>query len=453
MRPLEWLLLVSFIPVLVLPFVPQTWRRAWLFTAALLLLVGILQMIVEGWRVQMVPLYLLALLILAFRLPTLLGREGNIRRRRGILASALAALIIVGTGVVAGWALPVPTLPQPTGPYAVGVVDREVMDAARQRRLMVSVWYPAAQRGTPAPLMTSPDAIADALASSVGLPGFVLQHLRYFTVAASTNAPVLADETPFPVLVFSHGLVGLRMQSSTILQELASWGYVVVAIDHTDAAAVTVFPDGETRLFDLARFGITAADDGQHRAAVNDLLFPVWVADQRFIYDTLEDWALNDPLLAGRLDLSRIGSLGHSFGGATALEVCRVDARCLAAVNMDGALYGDMLSLPAVRPLLLISADESNDYTEAIQAWERAVAMTTADAYWLELPGSNHLSFTLSHLITPVLAPPGFDTRAGLSVIERYLRAFFDVYLRGDDVQRLAQTGDDSVRWIAHPLN
>jgi Platelet-activating factor acetylhydrolase, isoform II len=119
-----------------------------------------------------------------------------------------------------------------------------------------------------------------------------LQHLRYFTLAASNHAHPLAEGAPFPVLVFSHGMVGLRLQNSSMLQDLASWGYVVVALDHTDAAAVTVFPDGEARFYDLARFGITAADGEPDQALMDERVFPVWVADQRFAYDTLEAWAV-----------------------------------------------------------------------------------------------------------------------------------------------------------------
>lgn len=81
----------------------------------------------------------------------LLGREGTLRRWRGVLTSMVSALLIIGCGVLAGWMLPVVALPEPTGPYRVGIIDRELVDEVRGRRLMVSVWYPSAQEGTPAP--------------------------------------------------------------------------------------------------------------------------------------------------------------------------------------------------------------------------------------------------------------------------------------------------------------
>lgn len=440
--------LLSFVPALLLPFIPQQWRRRLLAVVLLPALALALHLVVEGWRTQMVPLYVLGVLAPAIRLPALLGRESTAPRGRGAQASVATALLLVFFGVLAGWLLPVVKLPEPTGRYRVGIVDRELVDEARGRRLMVSVWYPAAQRGAPAPLTHNPDEIMTALANLTGMPAPLFQHLRYVTLAASEDVPVSAERAPFPVLVFSHGLVGLRLQNSSTLQELASWGYVVVALDHTDAAAVTVFPDGEARFYNLERFGIPA-DVEPDKALVTARVFPMWVADQRFVYDTLETWAAHDPLLAGNLDLTQIGSFGHSFGGATALEVCRVDARCRAAVNMDGGLYGDSVTLPAVRPLLLMSSADSSRYPDTVETWAHMIAHATNAAYWLELPDSNHYSFTFSQLLSPLLAPQGFDPRAGLRVVDKYLRAFFDIHLRSVDSLPLGpESGETDVRWF-----
>jgi predicted dienelactone hydrolase len=431
MRVFETLFVFSLVPILLIPFIPYTWQRRWWIVSALLptLICGI-HLLVEGWRIQMIPLYILALLALAYRLPALFRRESTGIRKREILMSSVMALFLTLSGVLAGWLLPVVTLPKPTGPYPVGIVDREIVDKARGRRLMVSIWYPAAQSGTLAPLTYHPDEVATGLGKLSGLPGLAFQHLRYSRLAASNNVSPLAEGAPFPVLVFSHGLVGLRLQNSSTLQDLASWGYVVIALDHTDAAAVTVFPDGEPRFYNLERFGIPPNVEPD-KTLVNERVFPVWVADQRLIYDMLETWAANDTLLAGKLDATRVGSFGHSFGGATALEVCRIDTRCRAAVNMDGGLYGPIVTEPAVRPLLLMSSAESNQYSETVEAWTRMVENANADAYWLELPGSTHFSFTITQLLSPILVPKDFDPRAGLHIVDTYLRTFFDLHLRG----------------------
>lgn len=453
MRFFEWLFCLSFVPMILLPYLPQCWRQRCLLAVTLLPVLAIVpHLAIEGWRTQMIPLYVLVVLVVVGGMRAGLKRTRVVPRKYDRLASAAIALMLILGSTLAGWILPVITLPEPTGPYRVGILDRELVDQGRGRRLMVSVWYPAASGGAPAPLTHYPDQLEIGLAKLTGLPALLFQHLRYVHLSASEEVAVQASSTPFPVLVFSHGMVGLRLQNSSTFQELASWGYVVVAIDHTDAAAVTVFPDGETRYYNLERFGIPSGvePDG---ALVAERVFPVWVADQRFVYDTLETWEQNDTLLAGKLDLSHIGSFGHSFGGATALEVCRVDSRCRAAVDMDGGLYGGSVTLPAVRPLLLMSSADSNRYPSAIAKWTQLMANARADAYWLELPNSTHLSFTFSQLLSPLLVPQGFDPRGGLSIVDKYLRGFFDKYLRDMPTQVFEPTSRDTeVHWRTNVL-
>jgi predicted dienelactone hydrolase len=447
MRALEWLLLLAFGPILLLPWIRPPWRRRWVRLAAPLPVLALLPHLAsEGWRLTLIPAYILAALMVICRLPALRGNPRPERRGWGILASSLTALVLLLSGLLAGWLLPVVRLPDPSGPYPVGIVDRMLVDASRGRRLMVSVWYPAAAAGPPAPLFSSPDVVIPGLAASFGLPAPLLHHLRYSTVGASAGAPLRADPAPFPVLMFSHGLVGLRQQNSSLLQELASWGYVVVAIDHTDAAAITVFPDGEARRFDLTRFGLPAGEPSVAQMA--DHVLPAWVADQRFVFATLEQWADSDPLFAGALDLTRLGAFGHSFGGATSVEFCRIEPRCRAVINLDGGLYGDSLTQPAVRPLLLLTSADSRRLPDALAAWSHMIEIAQVPATWIELEGSTHLSLTISALISPLLGPADYDPRAGLRVVDTSVRAFFDRHLRGMAVDLPAPgTTDPALRW------
>ncbi len=54
-----------------------------------------------------------------------------------------------------------------------------------------------------------------------------------------------------------------------------------------------------------------------------------------FIVDELSRLNTNDALLAGRLDLDRLGTFGKSLGAGTVGEFCRLDARCKAAVLLE----------------------------------------------------------------------------------------------------------------------
>jgi len=70
-------------------------------------------------------------------------------------------------------------------------------------------------------------------------------------------------------------------------------------------------------------------------------------------------------------------------------------------VNLDGGLYDVTGALPAVRPFLLMSLIDSNQYQYAAAAWSDLIAHAGTDAYWLEVPISCHLSFTFSQLLSP----------------------------------------------------
>ncbi|MFC4456201.1 hypothetical protein [Deinococcus sonorensis] len=421
MRPFEWALFLSFLPMWGLT--AGRWGRRGALAALLPLVAAVAQLVLEGARLEVLPLDVLAgLALLRVRPP----------RPHRWWALAGFAVVYVLAGLVPGWLLPVLTLPDPSGPHPVGVVDRVLTDPARHRRLMVTVWYPAARRGPRAPLFSTPDAVTTGLASAFGVPlaAPALRHLRYSTIAATAGAPALTGRGAFPVLISSHGMVGLRSQNSGSFQDLASWGYVVVAIDHTDAAAVTVFPDGEVRPFDLRRFGLRPQDAGR----VNEVLLPVWVADQRLVYDAVARWQRDDPLLAGRLDTARMASLGHSFGGVVSLAVCRVDVRCRAAVNLDGGYQPGVMPPPAHRPLLILSSEGSDDNPTATGAWARIVTQARGPAFWLTVPHSTHLSLTVAPFISPLLVPHGADPRTDLRTLNGVLRAFVDRYVRGNGV-------------------
>ena len=175
MRTLEGLLLLSFVPSLLMAVLPLRWRRYMAVPAAILpTLVGAMQIIIEGWRIQLVPVYILVLIVLAARGTALLRRDATLRRGRGMIFALLSLAVVVFTGILAGYLLPVVQMPEPTGPYLVGIIDRELVDEDRGRRLMASIWYPTNETGRRAPLLHAPDTTINGLAESFGLPALAL---------------------------------------------------------------------------------------------------------------------------------------------------------------------------------------------------------------------------------------------------------------------------------------
>jgi predicted dienelactone hydrolase len=156
----------------------------------------------------------------------------------------------------------VPTLPRPSGSFAVGRIGfdwtdrsrREVLskDADAKRELMVYVWYPTEKGGKigkPAPYLPGAAAISKlsdrALSGAEGKlwPAILSGELASNAVEGATPA---RNPARFPVLMFSHGLGSPVFHYTAFIEELVSHGYVVASIQHTHEVNVVAFPDGRT---------------------------------------------------------------------------------------------------------------------------------------------------------------------------------------------------------------
>ncbi len=300
-------------------------------------------------------------------------------RRIGVpwLSGTLVALLAV-PALAAIALFPVNRLPKPSGPHAVGVRSFELADASRPgvflakpdepRRLLVRVWYPAQSAvGEPAPYFTEAEAksTARSLGSLFGFPA-LLAYVRHVRTNSYPDAPLLAGAADLPVVFYSHGYTSFLHQNTALMETLASHGYVVFSVQHTYDSSATAFLDGEIAPMDPALVAM-AKDPGdatpfladalagatpdarlegalayqEHTMRTGDRIVtqsaPVWVADRLFLHDTLMDAppaSVAD--IAAVSKLGRVGQMGMSFGGAVSGEICMIDPRCAAGVNLDG---------------------------------------------------------------------------------------------------------------------
>lgn len=192
-------------------------------------------------------------------------------------------------------------LPAPTGPYPVGTVDLHLIDRSRtdpwsatpaHRELMISLWYPATDVGRfpRAPHMTPGAAAHFGSAAGVGasLYGIPAGSVDFAATRTSgyRGAPVARHKRPLPVVLYSPGAGDPRTWGTTLVQDLASRGYVVVTIDHTYDASEVEFPDGRvvgTLLPEL--FG--QAQQPDEFQSLGARVFDTRVADTRFVLDQL----------------------------------------------------------------------------------------------------------------------------------------------------------------------
>ncbi|MDA0590353.1 MAG: acetylhydrolase [Planctomycetota bacterium] len=118
------------------------------------------------------------------------------------------------------------------------------------------------------------------------------------------------SRTPQPVVLFSHGLGGSRENNAYLGKHWAAAGYVAVFMQHAGS---------DDEVLKSARAGQKLA---ALKAAVSAIASRERFADVPFVIDQLEQW--NKQVgheLQGKLNLTRIGMSGHSYGAATTLAV------------------------------------------------------------------------------------------------------------------------------------
>ncbi|AWZ06760.1 MULTISPECIES: alpha/beta hydrolase [unclassified Streptomyces] len=322
--------------------------------------------------------------------------------------------------------LPAPTSRQPVGTVDLHLVDRDRDDPLapdrRPRELMVQLWYPALTTAGHRRAPYTTGAVAASL--EAGLP------LRPGTLAAvrphaRTGAPAVPGA--LPLVLLGHGRKGGRSNCTALAEELASYGYLVAALDHTYDAAVVEFPGGRAVHSVLPE----ESDDWDRQERLE---IAARVGDLRFVATTLTR-RRHGP----RADPRRIGVAGHSMGGAAAAELLRVDERFAVGVNLDGALFGSPVAdLGLDRPYLLLTALEDHD------TWRRWREHQRGWGRQLRAGGTGHLTFTdLPHFAVPgglaeawpadlyaellgTLAPA-----RSTELIRTYTRLCFDRFLKG----------------------
>jgi dienelactone hydrolase len=342
------------------------------------------------------------------------------------------------------------TLASPTGPYAVGRseydwivptrIDPFAPDRNAKREVVVWVWYPAppaTRRAATAPYL--PAAWVQTRAQDQGISAWIEHDLSAIRTHSVADAPLAEAQRAYPVLIMQPGMGPIVTDYTVLAENLASHGYVVFGIDPTYTAKVVVFPDGRVA---LRAEGATIPDRADAVEADEDAnrIQKVWTADARFVLDELERLDA-DPAsrFYQRLDLAHVGLFGHSFGGATALRVCELDARCRAGADLDGTLFSDEAAGSLQRPFLFMTEDGCGSNCDTMR---QMVAKAVAAATCLSVRGAKHFNF--SDLPLRLLPPARLMLRAmgaigsirpqrGLEITDAYLVAFFDETLKGVD--------------------
>jgi predicted dienelactone hydrolase len=328
-----------------------------------------------------------------------------------------------------------------------------------KREVVVQAWYPASCSGTRSALLRH-------LLPYRGLAPYrrwkettPLSSYQRFVWTHSCQNGAVAAGGPFPVLLFNPAIDGRRTQSTFLMEELASYGYIVFALDHPYSTGPIELADGTvlgtppSPIEPLGQIGFDRAYQILNR------LVNTQTADTLFVLNTLEQWnRAPSNLFYGRLDLDRIGTLGHSLGGSVAAETAVVDPRIRAVFDMSGPLLSRARSTGVTTPFffmtehvpLLNAAQLARLRPDARVDAEMDVAdfkvlmpmLAEHGEYYAELPTGNHASFTDRPSFSPYVRFGGSDpaeTARLDPIIRQYAVAFFQQTLRGQPAPLLQQ--------------
>jgi dienelactone hydrolase len=255
-------------------------------------------------------------------------------------------------------------------------------------------------------------------------------------------------EGPFPVIVFSHGLGGSREGYEYLGRYWASYGYVVVHVQHPGSDSAVWQGEEREKIGQALR-----------RALANPQVSLERPADVRFVLDRLAALNRDEPTIQGKLDLEHIGMAGHSFGAWTTLvlagqvtvgpggvggkEVALADLRIKAAIAMSApvprrreqhALVYRNVKIPCFH----MTGTRDDSPVGETAAAERRVPFDQigrnrgADQYLVIFKGGDHMVFSGRGQG----APGGEKDAAFQEIIKMGSIAFWDAYLKGEPEAR-----------------
>jgi hypothetical protein len=318
-------------------------------------------------------------------------------------------------------------IPAPTGPYQVGRTTRAWLDEMRDelntddpndhRELVVRIWYPAEPAADAAPAPYFEDMLGPAadevqgrwkLDNTEPKGQAVIQLVGH----AYAEAPIAQGEAPYPVVIMSSFL---PEQHTSLMEELASQGYVAIGVYHAYSSVWMVLPDGRVI-------------ENSTRAPWEQV--DILAQDMVSVLDELTVLNSDDPggLFTGRLNLEQIGVIGWWGWSAPVCKAATLDSRIRAVVNEDG----DQVS-GVEQPYLYFSTGFAMANAQGPH-YTVKLANSSSDSYRDYPPAPSG---------APAPAALGATDARTIQVVRAYVLAFFGKYLKGEDSHLLDGPSSD----------
>ncbi|MCF7807711.1 MAG: dienelactone hydrolase family protein [Candidatus Marinimicrobia bacterium] len=372
------------------------------------------------------------------------------------LGTALSMLVSVQScSTVFPIVAPFKDLPPPTGSFSVGTRTTTWADSSRDetftsqadhRRMVVQVWFPASETvsGDPSHYVDDPDLRMPALAKQLRLPVFPIKHFTQVLTNSYDEAIPDRSGATYPVIIFSHGLSGMRFQNTALMEELASHGYIVLAADHAYEANITIFPDGTTAIY--AGGKRRSIIRGEATAHLDFSQLSIIVEDLKFIIDRVINDEPGELLEDLPINRDAIGVIGHSLGGAAVVNTAYEDERVDAVMVLDGwymPVPDSVISSGVTQPYMHLGQKiwlDPRNYTRM----DRMLGSSSGPQFKLLVSNTKHPDYTDMPLFSPFSRIIGYTATREPLALNQLIRIsslhFFNAYLKNKPVEPLIES-------------
>ncbi|XP_026812584.1 platelet-activating factor acetylhydrolase-like [Rhopalosiphum maidis] len=281
-------------------------------------------------------------------------------------------------------------IPFPTGPHATGCM--ELMTEYSEEGCFARVFYPTnipsdqldkySDKWVP---WIPNEMYLKAFAHALRLPYFIFKYFppligqAPYYIPTISDAPISDKKQSYPFFIFSHGYAATRFVCSDFCNTLASYGFIVAAIEHRDKSSPITFyydspesaeQDNPTWV-DYQHFHQTNNSDNyilknsqlkvRHRECTKLLNTFLDINAGVSVKNVLKS-SFDLKQFKSKIDINKIITSGFSFGGATAMYNACYDCRYKAAIIIDGWMFS-LKSEPFLniqQPMLFINTHTFN---------------------------------------------------------------------------------------------
>jgi len=365
-------------------------------------------------------------------------------------------LFLCNCSFIASKVVPMKDLPVPSGKYKIGTKVFTWMDEERdenftediydKRKIVVQIWYPIdkdeIQKSN---YIDYPQKRIKPIAEQFGIrnlsPSFmslVMSDVKNVKTNSEIDADISTnkDLKKHPLLLFSHGLGGMRMQNTIQIEELVSNGYIVVAPDHAYDANITIFEDNGIANFKSAEYDedveYTIEDFYSYRIPQ----ITTRSLDLSFIINRINNLQSDsDDFVWKMIDLNKIGVFGHSFGGGTSLVSLYNNDKISACVALDGwiePIPNNIIDSGLDKPFLYIG-QEAWDDTLNYYKLNKLINNSNINGAAVFLKGTEHFDYTDTPYFNNITKKIGVSgempTNIIVDTLNYYLNTFFNKHL------------------------